>query len=154
MTASRLLAHCKAHDIRLTVAGDKLRFDAPTEAVNDALRQSLRDHKAEILALLATAPGALEARQSDFEPEGGSNPYPLPETRPEASQAVPDQTSAGAVDVAIDGAGADGDTTPLTAAEKIQGWEAMFGWDPGERLSHWRDPVDNAARRGRRRNVF
>ena len=55
MPAAELLAALTARGVALQAAGDKLRF-APADAVTPELRDELRHHKAELLALLAKRP--------------------------------------------------------------------------------------------------
>lgn len=64
MTLEALLDECAARGITLSAAGDRLKVDAPVGAVTSELRQSLADHKAELLAYLA---GPTE--QTTSEPE-------------------------------------------------------------------------------------
>jgi len=55
-TLADLLADCDAHGVRLALAdGDRLSVDAPQEALTPDLLALLREHKAEILALLRSA---------------------------------------------------------------------------------------------------
>ena len=58
MTAQALLADLAACDVHLSVAGDKLRVNAPKGALTAKLRQTLSDHKPELLeALRQQTPG-------------------------------------------------------------------------------------------------
>ena len=52
MTGAALLMECERRDIRITLAGDKLRVDAPPGAVTDALRQALAREKPAIIEVL------------------------------------------------------------------------------------------------------
>jgi hypothetical protein len=52
-----LLVRCARLGVRLTVDGDRIRFDCPRGAVNDALRAELRRNKAALLELLRRADG-------------------------------------------------------------------------------------------------
>lgn len=52
MTARALLADLADRDIRLSVAGDKLRINAPRGALTAELRQTLSEHKPELLEML------------------------------------------------------------------------------------------------------
>ena len=52
MTARALLADLVTRDIRLSVAGDKLRVNAPKGRLTPELRLTLTHHKAELLPLL------------------------------------------------------------------------------------------------------
>lgn len=54
---AELLADCEAHGIRLVLAGEGgLTIDAPHDALTSDLLARLRDHKAELLALLWPMP--------------------------------------------------------------------------------------------------
>ncbi|NLF70051.1 MAG: hypothetical protein GX575_13485 [Candidatus Anammoximicrobium sp.] len=61
MTAAELLAECHARRIDLQAHGGQLDIDGPAGEVTDDLLQTLRDAKAELLAMLASDPvgGAL-----------------------------------------------------------------------------------------------
>lgn len=48
MTPQELLAELEQRGVKLTVAGDKLRYDAPAGALTPELKEALRQHKAEI----------------------------------------------------------------------------------------------------------
>jgi len=52
MTGAALLMECERREIRLALAGDKLRVDAPTGAVTEELRAALAREKAAIVAAL------------------------------------------------------------------------------------------------------
>lgn len=52
MTASDLLSDLRARGVELVAAGDRIRF-RPADALTDADRAALRDHRAEIIVLLA-----------------------------------------------------------------------------------------------------
>ena len=52
MTAVDLLADLRFHDVRLWRDGDRLHVDAPAELATAELRQSVAQHKAEILEQL------------------------------------------------------------------------------------------------------
>ena len=58
MTAVEVLHHLQARDIRLTVDGDQLRYDAPESAITEAVLTLLRQHKAALLTLLQRPPDA------------------------------------------------------------------------------------------------
>ncbi len=51
--ARALLNKLKALDIQLWAEGDKLKWDAPRGLVKGALKERMRNHKAELLALLS-----------------------------------------------------------------------------------------------------
>jgi hypothetical protein len=53
--ASELLGRCRDLDIRLWVEAGRLRYDAPAGALDSSLRGELAAHKAELLALVASA---------------------------------------------------------------------------------------------------
>lgn len=61
MTATVLLDELRSKGIRLSVEEDRLAVDAPKGMLTDALRQTIRQHKAEILSLLAQATPANDA---------------------------------------------------------------------------------------------
>jgi len=50
--ARALLYKLKALDIQLWAEGDKLKWDAPSGLVKGELKERMREHKAELLALL------------------------------------------------------------------------------------------------------
>ena len=52
MTAGEVLTVCREAGIRLEVAGDRLRFDAPAGALTPDLRDALARHKRELLDVL------------------------------------------------------------------------------------------------------
>ena len=54
MTAASIHADLAARDIWLGIAGDKLRVSAPKGTMTPELRQTLADHKAELLMALKT----------------------------------------------------------------------------------------------------
>lgn len=58
MGAPDLLQHLRGAGFRLDVAGDKLMV-APAAALTDAYRQAIREHRTELLALLAGTPATL-----------------------------------------------------------------------------------------------
>ena len=58
MTAETLIAEFQALGVELKPAGDKIRF-RPASVVPADLREKLRAHKAEVLAVL-TSPGSVE----------------------------------------------------------------------------------------------
>lgn len=51
MTLMGLLIHLRASKVRLEPNGDRLRVDAPEGALTPELRQAIREHKPELLAL-------------------------------------------------------------------------------------------------------
>ncbi|NEQ79119.1 MAG: amino acid adenylation domain-containing protein [Moorea sp. SIO2I5] len=51
-TLDELLSHLRSLDVKLWVDGHKLRYSAPKEILKPALRNQLREHKAEIMKLL------------------------------------------------------------------------------------------------------
>ena len=60
-----LLGRLRQLDIRLWAQGDRLRYDAPQGAMNGALQEELRAHKAELLAVLQKQPASdAQARAS------------------------------------------------------------------------------------------
>lgn len=52
MTAEAILERLRSLGARLSVAGDKLRVEAPTGVLTPELRRELIEHKAELLRLL------------------------------------------------------------------------------------------------------
>ncbi len=67
MTARALLADLAARDVRLSVAGDRLRVNAPRGVLTTELRRTLSEHKVELLSLLSgrgESPGTLLASLS------------------------------------------------------------------------------------------
>ena len=86
-TSHALLETLAGVNIQLTVSGDKLGIDAPKGVLTDDIRQAIRQHKAELLALLRQAevsPGPGEpaaARPHSCEPgkaTGEGQPAPCP----------------------------------------------------------------------------
>jgi hypothetical protein len=75
MTAVEVLHTLQARDIRLTVDGDQLRYDAPESAITDAVLTLLHQHKAALLTLL-------------------QQPLPSAARAPESETPVPDVTTA------------------------------------------------------------
>jgi hypothetical protein len=66
MTAVEVLHTLQARDIRLTVDGNQLRYDAPESAITEAVLTLLRQHKAALLTLLQqTLPSAARAPESE-----------------------------------------------------------------------------------------
>jgi len=55
MTTLEFLSHLRKRDIRLWLDGDRLRFNAPKDAMTPDLRSELTQRKAEVLALLREA---------------------------------------------------------------------------------------------------
>ena len=55
MTGELVLQQLRERDIRLTASGDRVVVDAPRGVLTEQLRDTLRDRKAELLAIL-TAP--------------------------------------------------------------------------------------------------
>ena len=53
MTVTELLNHLQALGVRLTVAGERLRVDAPVGVLTADLREALATHKTEVMAVLA-----------------------------------------------------------------------------------------------------
>src|SRR5205085_2244504 len=53
MTAAILLDELRTKGVHLTVEGEHLAVDAPKNVLNDDVRQAIRQHKQELLALLA-----------------------------------------------------------------------------------------------------
>jgi|LFRM01.1.fsa_nt_gb hypothetical protein len=70
MTGAALLMECERRDIRITLAGDKLRVEAPPGAVTDALRQALAREKPAIIEVLHADAQARAAGLVVLEPGG------------------------------------------------------------------------------------
>lgn len=62
MTAQPLLYDCWSRGITLSVDGGNLAFRAPPGALDEALRERLRENKAELLAALREEPDYFDAR--------------------------------------------------------------------------------------------
>ncbi len=67
MNASALLSELRRRDIQLRAEGSELRCSAPPGALTPELRERLREHKADLLALLASAQ-ALASQQRAIVP--------------------------------------------------------------------------------------
>lgn len=52
MTLQELLAELNRLDVNLSLAGDKLHVEAPRGVLTDDLKEAMRQHKAELVALL------------------------------------------------------------------------------------------------------
>ena len=76
MTGAALLMECERRDIRITLAGDKLRVEAPPGAVTDALRQALAREKPAIIEVLHADAQARAAGLVVLEPGGGYHTAP------------------------------------------------------------------------------
>ncbi len=61
MSAATLLSSLRDRGVILSAVGSKLTFDAPVGQLTDADRATLRAHKAELLALLASSGATQEA---------------------------------------------------------------------------------------------
>lgn len=61
MTTVEFLSHLRGLDVRLWVAGDRLRCSAPDGVLTPALRAELAERQAEIIAFLSEAGGAAYA---------------------------------------------------------------------------------------------
>jgi len=79
MTAVEVLHHLQARDIRLTVDGDQLRYDAPEGAITEAVLTLLRQHKAALLTLVQQ-PLPSAARAPESETPGPDVTTAIPET--------------------------------------------------------------------------
>lgn len=82
MVVSELLSTLREHDVRLWVEGDRLGVDAPPNTLDERLTAALREHKAELIALLRqsvvdanTDVGALP--ELKIRPEHRNEPFPL-----------------------------------------------------------------------------
>ena len=56
MTAAELLAELRRRGVKLTVNGDRLRYEAPRGALTPELLEAMRQHKPELLRLLSRPP--------------------------------------------------------------------------------------------------
>jgi tubulysin polyketide synthase-like protein len=62
MNAAELLAALRSQGVNLSVAGDRLHVDAPAGVISPALRNTLREQKAGLIALISTKPDPRPAR--------------------------------------------------------------------------------------------
>lgn len=76
--AALVLLECARQDIHITLAGDKLRVDAPPGAVTDALRQTLAREKPAIIEVLRADAQARAAGLVVLEPGGVYHTAPTP----------------------------------------------------------------------------
>jgi thioesterase domain-containing protein len=75
VSASALLSELRRRDIQLRAEGAELRCSAPAGALTAELTEQLRRYKAELLALLAAAQAAVQARAVvPLQPLGGRTP--------------------------------------------------------------------------------
>ncbi len=81
MNTLDLLAEFKRLNVKLSLAGDKLRFEAPAGVLTPEIKEALRQHKAALIALLSGRPvemvfwpgvksNVYRARQTCLEAEG------------------------------------------------------------------------------------
>jgi len=81
MTLLGLLVELKRLNVKLSLAGDKLRLEAPAGTLTPKLKEALRQHKAALIALLSGRPveetfwpgvksNVYRARQTCLEAEG------------------------------------------------------------------------------------
>ena len=88
MTAQSLLSDLTAAGVILSANGDRLDIDAPNEVLTDELLTTLRDHKAELLALLQSRSvedpdaGATSAAEPQAEEFTLTPPDAKPDNRP------------------------------------------------------------------------
>ncbi|MHB8210870.1 MAG: TubC N-terminal docking domain-related protein [Acidithiobacillus sp.] len=91
MAASSLLAELRAEGFTLTAEGSRLRV-APADSLTDELRQRIKEHRAEIVALLAAESTPAVRSATDMPPQprkcSTGQIWPLP-----ARPAVPAFTS-------------------------------------------------------------
>ncbi len=66
MTPDTLLESLRGRDIRLSANGDRLRVDAPRGRLTAELRDTLRQHKRELLALLRVPVGDGQITPNDL----------------------------------------------------------------------------------------
>ena len=81
MTPAELLAKLERLNVKVSLAGDKLRLEAPAGVLTPELKEALRQHKAALMALLSGQPvevlfwpgvksNVYRARQTCLEAEG------------------------------------------------------------------------------------
>ena len=56
MTAAELLRELRRRGVKLTVNGDRLRYEAPRGALTPELLEAMRQHKPELMRMLARPP--------------------------------------------------------------------------------------------------
>jgi len=56
MTPAELLAKLERLNVKVSLAGDKLRLEAPAGVLTPELKEALRQHKAALIALLSGRP--------------------------------------------------------------------------------------------------
>lgn len=101
MNAIALIRQCKATGIQLQARGDRLHVEAPAGSLTPELRQSLADHKAELLALHAVRKRLVLIAASLGIPRAVVDELPL------------DELQAAAEQVAIADTHKDGNDNPL-----------------------------------------
>ncbi|MDP6151119.1 MAG: condensation domain-containing protein, partial [Gammaproteobacteria bacterium] len=77
MSTSELLSRLREAGVRLSVRDGQLNVSAPKGALNEELRRSLRDRKAELIELLADADSAQRPEDSSIPVADRSQPIPL-----------------------------------------------------------------------------
>jgi hypothetical protein len=81
MTPLDLLAELERRNVKVSLAGDKLRLEAPAGVLTPEIKEALRQHKAALIALLSGRPvevlfwpgvksNVYRARQTCLEAEG------------------------------------------------------------------------------------
>ena len=56
MNPSKILTTAREKGIRLTTDGEKIRYEAPPEAMTPEMIEAIRDHKAELILQLSRSP--------------------------------------------------------------------------------------------------
>lgn len=74
-TAEQILSECRAAGISLFLKGETLRYQAETGTLTDALRQTIRQHRTALIALLRSEQELAEAFRSARERD---EPPPVP----------------------------------------------------------------------------
>ena len=69
MTATALLAALRTKGVHLTIAGEHVAVDAPKGVLTDDVRQTIRQHKQELLALLSQPMPAHDAAATASSPQ-------------------------------------------------------------------------------------
>jgi hypothetical protein len=82
MTATVLLDELRTRGVHLTIAGEHIAADAPTGVLTEDVRQAIRQHKQELLALLARPAPAHDATAAPSTPEMRSHEAHVPLSPP------------------------------------------------------------------------
>lgn len=133
-TAAEILAECQAHGIILQpLPGGRLDVDGPAGELTPELLQRLRDHKAELLALLA---GGTQDGRPEGQDHGAGDPQDLQPIDGDAAKWQPYSTPDGRCGIVRDDL-ADMTIidlpTPCSGCGGIERWQDLTGT--------WRCPV-------------